>query len=174
MNKQDVRLIWLFTRLVGISLFEPPAGPKITPVQFMALRFIKLHEAPTLGAVAEALAVSNAAATKLVDRLVQKGLVSRTEGRVDRRERVLALTERGLELCGAAARSSADHLEKTIAKLSAEDRAALRRGLKAFLVAGLDDPGLVHRICLRCGDEHESDCPGDEVYRALGGEERDV
>jgi len=45
--------------------------------------------------IAEHLGVSNAAASQLLDRLVQQGLVARSEDPIDRRGKVLVLTESG-------------------------------------------------------------------------------
>lgn len=174
MGRQELRLVWLFAKVVGNLLSEFPPGIDLPPAQFMALRFIGLHEQPNLGALAEALGVSNAAATKLADRLVKKGLVARTEGPVDRRERRLILTERGASLYEAAASVGEARLEQIWSCLSADDRQAVQRGLAAFLTAALREPAEVRRICLRCGREHEPDCPGEEIYRNLGGEPRQV
>jgi DNA-binding MarR family transcriptional regulator len=48
-----------------------------------------------VGEIASHLGVSNAAASQLLDRLVQQGLVARSEDPADRRGKVLVLTESG-------------------------------------------------------------------------------
>lgn len=48
-----------------------------------------------VGEIASHLGVSNAAASQLLDRLVQQGLVARSEDPMDRRGKVLVLTESG-------------------------------------------------------------------------------
>ena len=174
MTSKDLRLVWLFNRAVNGLLAAGPATHHLSAVQFFALRFVGLHEQPNLGDVAQALGISNAGATKLVDRLVKKGLVSRVEDRVDRRERRLGLTKQGEDFFTAINQAGGERIARTLGRLPGADRAALRQGLKAFLAATLCDPATVRRVCLRCGREHELDCPGEDLYRQLGGPPRPV
>lgn len=174
MTSKDLRLVWLFNRTVDVLLAAGPTEHQLSAVQFFALRFIGLHERPNLGDLAQALGVSNAAATKLIDRLVKKGLVSRVEDPVDRRERRLGLTKQGEEFFAAINKAGGEHIARTLDRLSRQDRAALRQGLQSFLAATLDEPAAIRRICLRCGREHELDCPGEDLYRQLGGPPRPV
>jgi len=169
--ENDLRLTWLFLRT-----FEElqQTERRLTPVQFAALRFLALHDGPNLSAMAEALGVSNAAATKLVDRLVGRKLVARLEGPIDRRERRLVLTPRGREVLTAAMKAGPGRIEEALARMKEEDRAAFRQGLEAFLRVALKEPELVKRVCLKCGYEHVADCLGERIYRELGGEPRQV
>lgn len=171
---EEFRLVWLFTRVVQQILEDVPQQYDLSPVQFAAMRYVDLHDQPNLGAIAEALAVSNAAATKLVDRLVRRGYMSRAEGAVDRRARQLALTEKGADLLAASMEGAVRRMEEILDHLSPGDRESLRRGLEGFLAAALQTPGDVQRICLRCGREHARSCPGDQLYQRLGGEPRTV
>lgn len=173
-SHKDRRLIWLFNRAVESLLATGPRHSTLSVVQFMALRFIGLHERPNLGSVAEALAISNAAATKLVDRLVKKGLAARVEDEIDRRERRLSLTERGLALFSSSTEEGERRMAEILGRLSERDRVHLRLALHAFLAAAFDEPTQVQKVCLRCGREHERDCPGEDLYRNLGGKPRMV
>lgn len=174
MAQGDFRLIWLFTRVIEDLLHDVPRQFELSPVQFAAMRYVDLHEQPNLGAIAEALAVSNAAATKLVDRLVRRGYMRRAEGAVDRRARQLSLTPEGAALLAAAADETMRRMEEILDRLPAEIREDLRRGLEGFLAAALRTPEDVRRICLRCGREHMRSCPGDRLYEELGGGARTV
>ncbi len=171
---KDLRLVWLFHRTVDVLLAAGPTEHQLSTVQFFALRFIGLHERPNLGDVAQALGISNAAATKLIDRLVKKGLVNRVEDPTDRRERRLGLTKRGEEFFTTITKAGGEHIALVLGRLSRQDRTALRQGLEAFLAANLADPAVIRRVCLRCGREHELDCPGEGLYRRLGGPPRPV
>ncbi|NLG85222.1 MAG: MarR family transcriptional regulator [Firmicutes bacterium] len=167
----DLRLIWLFVRTFEER--QKTAGG-LTPVQFAAVRFLALHDGPNLSAVAEALGVSNAAATKLVDRLVGRKIVARLEGPIDRRERRLVLSQRGQEVLAAETKAGVGRIEEALARMKEEDRAALRRGIEAFLQVALQDVELVKRVWLKCGYEHVADCLGEQIYRRLGGGPRQV
>ncbi|MGE5550273.1 MAG: MarR family winged helix-turn-helix transcriptional regulator [Bacteroidota bacterium] len=174
MPGKNLRLVWLFARTIDGLMAASPQRYSLSPVQFFALRFIALHDQPNLGAIAEALAVSNAAATKLVDRLVKKDLVARVEGAVDRRERRLTLTGKGMSILKAVTEMGDRRLDQILGSLSAADLEMLCRGIKAFLAAAFHGPKEIQRVCLRCGKQHERDCPGEDLYRSLGGGPRQV
>lgn len=87
----------------------------LAPQQHQALLAIKGHAdsgAPTIGALAERLAIRHHSAVGLVDRLVEAGFVKRTTTEADRRRVTLSLTRKG---------------EDVLAKLSSAHRAELRR-----------------------------------------------
>ena len=174
MTDKDLRLVWLFARAIDNLLAASPQSFSLSSVQFFALRFIDLHDQPNLGAIAEALTVSNAAATKLADRLVRKGLVARVEGAVDRRERRLTLTGKGKSLLTSETEMGERRMEEVLARLAEADQKHLRRGLEAYLAAALRAPEEIQRVCLRCGKQHERDCPGEDLFRSLGGGPRQV
>lgn len=87
----------------------------LAPQQHQALLAIKGHaegSAPTIGHLAERLAIRHHSAVGLVDRLVDAGFVKRTTTEADRRRVTLSLTKKG---------------EDVLAKLSSAHRAELRR-----------------------------------------------
>jgi len=63
--------------------------------QVASLFRIRRTDSCGVGEIAEHLGVSNAAASQLLDRLVQQGLVARSEDPADRRGKVLVLTTSG-------------------------------------------------------------------------------
>ena len=65
---------------------------------------MRLHHLDHCGVsdVGEKLGITNAAASQLVDKLVQAGLVARTEAAHDRRVRQLALTDQGRALVNSS------------------------------------------------------------------------
>jgi MarR family 2-MHQ and catechol resistance regulon transcriptional repressor len=65
-----------------------------------------------------------------VDRLFEKGLVSRVESTEDRRVRIVALTPRGKDLIGSAFRKHAGQMRKVFSELSPEDLRGLEMALK--------------------------------------------
>lgn len=71
------------------------AGNSASLPQIRVLGFLSLHPAASLSKVADHLGVSNATASSLVDRLVQKGLVERREHAAERRFVELKLTSEG-------------------------------------------------------------------------------
>src|SRR5579863_2622209 len=65
-----------------------------------------------------------------VDRLVEKGLVSRVESTEDRRVRIVALTPRGKELIIPAFRNHSGQLRRVFSALNAEELSGLEAALK--------------------------------------------
>ncbi len=77
------------------KLLSEIAGKQLTLSQLKVLKLLDLTEAHNVGDVAAFLGVSNAAASKAVDRLVRRKYLRRTEGRADRRSSDLSLAAAG-------------------------------------------------------------------------------
>ena len=109
----------------------PLMSTALTMQQLRAVLLVDLEGPLTGHALAERLGVSTATTSGLVDRLVEHGVVARTEDPADRRVRRVALTEAGArtvrELADAG-RAMSDHL---LLQLDVEDLRALVRGLAA-------------------------------------------
>ncbi len=105
---------------------------ELTFAQARALIMLAAHESMSLSELAKLLKVGKATASVLVQGLVERGLVSRTENPSDRREVVICLSEKGMEI-GAGRRSSREkQLQKWLGQLSEEDLGALWQGLGAL------------------------------------------
>ncbi|MDE2165291.1 MAG: MarR family transcriptional regulator [Alphaproteobacteria bacterium] len=103
------------------------AAADLTAQQHQALLAIKGYpgrDEIAIGALAERLGIRHASAVGLVDRLVAKGLVTRSAGRVDRRQILIRLTP---------------DADTRLAALSVAHRAELRRlgPVLQLLLAGL-------------------------------------
>jgi MarR family transcriptional regulator, 2-MHQ and catechol-resistance regulon repressor len=90
-----------------------------------------LHKGPlpvnTIGPIVDLTPGSISVA---VDRLVEKGLVSRVESTEDRRVRIVALTPRGKELIVPAFRNHSAQIRRVFSELSAEELRGLEAALK--------------------------------------------
>ena len=65
-----------------------------------------------------------------MDRLVEKGLVSRVESAEDRRVRIVALTPRGKDLIVSAFRKHSGQMRRVLSELSPEELRVLEDALK--------------------------------------------
>ncbi len=81
------------------------------------------------------LGVTNAAASQLVDRLVQLGLVDRSEDPNDRRVKQLALTDSGQDLIQQAVAARRRWMERLTDSLSAEEQAPISTALSLLTEA---------------------------------------
>ena len=90
-----------------------------------------LHKGPlpvnTLGPIVDLTPGSISIA---VDRLFEKGLVSRVESAEDRRVRIVSLTSRGKDLIVAAFRKHSGQMKRGFSQLSVEELRALEAALK--------------------------------------------
>ena len=77
------------------------AGEEVTLTQYRSLVVLASHGPQSMAALADAVAVTPATASRMCDRLVKKGLVRRRSDRHDRRAVRLALTETGRHLVDA-------------------------------------------------------------------------
>jgi MarR family transcriptional regulator, 2-MHQ and catechol-resistance regulon repressor len=92
---------------------------------------VLLHKGPlpvnTIGPIVDLTPGSISIA---VDRLFEKGLVSRVESGEDRRVRIVALTSRGRDLIAPAFRKHAGQMRKVFSELSSEELRSLEVALK--------------------------------------------
>jgi DNA-binding MarR family transcriptional regulator len=100
----------------------------ITVGQFHILRRIR-HSADTVSKLADDKHTSRPAVSRVVDVLVNKGLVVRTQNPIDRRNVLLSLTEEGQSLMEALFSNTRQWMTDKLAILSEDE-------LEAILVAG--------------------------------------
>jgi DNA-binding MarR family transcriptional regulator len=85
--------------------------------------------------LAEAMDVSDASATGIVDRMEKRGLVERRHGTEDRRMVLVHPTEAGARVFRDMAAHRRGFLSKVLAELSEDDMAALLTGMRAIHAA---------------------------------------
>ncbi len=115
--------------------------------------------------------VSSAAASQLVDRLVQSGFVVRQESPDDRRVRMIALDERGRALVAQGIEERYRWVDELVQELPAERRAAILEALPALMEAEKKLSQMEKGRTLRGahGAPHESHVAlGDAVDRTTG------
>jgi DNA-binding MarR family transcriptional regulator len=108
--------------------------------------------------VAEFLGVTNAAASRAIDRLVQRDLIERTVSRDDRRAVDLSLTERSRALLDRFTDARNRELLQLLAHYPEEKLNTLTTLLDELSVLLLDFEGGKDDRCLRCGIHFRSGC----------------
>ncbi len=146
------------------------AGSDITVSQMEALKYLQRHGSCSAAQLADGLHMSPPAVTKLVDRLLRKGMVTRRENPDDRRSVEISLTDSGRLTVERIRARRSQVFELILDRMTHEEREMLERGLRAFLAAGLNDARVVEALCLHCGDESTPQCPLIDAYRGLTGE----
>jgi len=105
--------------------------------QLKSLFFISNRGTTSLGKLAAALEVTPTNTTGIVDRLVKRGLITRTGSPDDRRVLVLRTTARGEELIGDLRQRRKERMVELFGHLSDEEAATVAQGLK-FLVKAIE------------------------------------
>ncbi len=106
---------------------------ELTFAQARALILLAAKKVLTVSQLAKLLDVGNPTASLLVQKLVERGLVVRTEADTDRRQTWLRLSEKGEEI-GAGRRSEREkQWQGWLSQLSDEELGGLANGLGALL-----------------------------------------
>lgn len=161
------------TRVIEAGLTELPENERLTPVQLSCLRYANLHPQPSVGEIADGLKISDAAAAKLIDRLVKRFILIREEHSEDRRVLKIILTEKGAALLECVTRRQQQYFRDIINRMPEEDLKAFQQSLHSFLKAAFVSPEAIDGACLKCGWDHILDCPGNLAVRELTGKDRD-
>lgn len=131
---------------------------RVTPSQLRVLKLVARTNARRIGDVADFLAVSNAAASKAVDRLVRRGLVRRAEAAADRRAVELSLTTEGRTLLAQYEAATNQVLKEVFGSLP-QDRLADTADFLDQLSTQMVKEGRTREgICLRCGIHFRDRC----------------
>jgi DNA-binding MarR family transcriptional regulator len=107
----------------------------VTVAEWVVLREMYLKDEMSPSVLADLTGMTRGAASKLVDRLVTKKLVSRQERTDDRRYQDIALTPAGQRLVPALGAFADQNDEEFFTPLSAKERAALLATMKKLVQA---------------------------------------
>jgi DNA-binding MarR family transcriptional regulator len=101
----------------------------LTIGQVKSLFFIDYEGSTNFRKLAAALARTPPDVTRIIDRLVEQGLVNRRENPEDRRMLMLTTTEAGKALAARLRESRMTHIHHMLEQLSEEELATLAKGL---------------------------------------------
>ena len=114
----------------GVTATRSALSPGLRTPQLRALLRIVRDEGLTMGELARHIGISFAAATQVVEQLVELGLVTRERSTTDRRVVRLGLTEHAhAELDAVLARRAAQ-VREVCAQLSPDEARAFARGME--------------------------------------------
>lgn len=131
--------------LVAVSARSIAAvDESITIPQFRLLVVLESRGRSKLTTLAEQLGVNPSTATRMVDRLVVSGLVSRQANPDSRRELLVGLTEVGASVVRAVTERRRAEVSRIVERMPAEARHGLVRALSAFAEAGNEPSVTAH------------------------------
>jgi DNA-binding MarR family transcriptional regulator len=114
---------------------DPWIELKMTIAQLKSLFFISAKGKTNFKKLADALEVTPPNITGIIDRLVEQGLVSRTENSEDRRIMLLQMTEKGQELVNHLHENKFQKMRNVMINMSEDELKAMMTGLKGILKA---------------------------------------
>jgi len=144
--------------VVEKQILEESAGKQYTLSQFKLLKMVALTDAHTISDVARFLGVSNAAASKAVDKLVRRKLLRREEGQPDRREICLSLTDSSLQLLATYEEKKERKLAEVFGGFSADELKRAARLLDRLSAELVDHHTQPEEVCLQCGIYFRDQC----------------
>ena len=133
-------------------------GDQITRSLMECLQYVYLHGPSSIREISSGLEVTLSAGSQLVDRLVKKDLVTRTETQEDRRFTCIELTDAGRQVVEDMRKRRSKWFTAIIDSLPKYQRCAFLEGLESFIKASLEDSQNIDRACVKCGMEHVSFC----------------
>lgn len=125
----NTRLLALAASAVDRHVTGALTPEHLSADQWRVLDVLSTGEACTMSALAEAIGISSATLTRVVDRLVSRALVYRTSDDADRRRVLVRLSDRGAE----TVRGLRPQVQRAEASLLANLNEAERRQLTALL-----------------------------------------
>src|SRR5262245_51845209 len=107
--------------------------PDLSVPQFRALAYLGRHPGASLSDVAEHIGLTLPSISKMIDRLVARELVARSNASQDRRRISLELTPLGLSTWQSAGRATRNHLAEQLSALSADERTVVIKAMHSLL-----------------------------------------
>ena len=105
---------------------------EITFAQARALFILAAHKELTVSQLAKLLRVGNPTSSILVQQLVERGIVTRTEHPTDRRHTIISLTQKAEEIAAGRREAREKQWQRWLSNLSIDELNALARGLSAL------------------------------------------
>ncbi len=119
--------IFMHRSMRGWGRFAKSTG--LSMPQFSVLMQLHYRGACGMSRISEGYDITPAAASQLVDKLVQSGLIQRVEDPVDRRAKLLSLTDKGSGLIQQGMEERYRWVDELEEKLSVEERIRISEAL---------------------------------------------
>jgi DNA-binding MarR family transcriptional regulator len=124
------RLAWGLTRIAGKAIQDEMG---MTFPHFMIMAVVNFKPECTQKSIAQKRHLTEAAISRQIEHMVDKGLITRQENSKNRREHILALTESGKEQLGRAFGIVKAKMEEKFAILNREEGRQLEQALDKLL-----------------------------------------
>jgi DNA-binding MarR family transcriptional regulator len=138
--EQALPLLPQVGKLLYAAVARHPDADGLTLGQIKLTMFLWHGGRRAMGEIADGLGVSMSAASELVDRLVETGMVERATDPADRRKVLVGLTSRAEAFGGRMRAIRRAQLRAALERLAPEERPVFVRSLEALVAALRQDP----------------------------------
>ncbi|GDX80028.1 MarR family transcriptional regulator [Deltaproteobacteria bacterium] len=114
----------LHSRMAGDAM-QLMAELNLTMPQMVCLHILKNANTRSVGSIGGALSLSPSATSHLIDRLFERGIVTREEDPADRRQKLVSITPLGVEIVDRLSAARSDQISAAVADIDPELRAQL-------------------------------------------------
>ena len=132
-------LYWFVQKAIQERTVADWVDAELSAAQLKTLFLVVFKKPSTVSGLSDLLGVGQPTASHLVEKLVQAGLLERTENPQDRRSVQVRPTEAGQELVRRLWQGRRDFLRSWLKRLSSRDMSALWEGLSALQQIALTD-----------------------------------
>jgi DNA-binding MarR family transcriptional regulator len=140
------------------KLLTEVAGKQLTPSLLNVLELVAFTEVGTLSELAVFLGISTPAASKAVDKLVRRNLLSRTGGESDRRSIRLTLTEEGRRMLAAYDFARNNRLTDLFSQFPPNELKEVATLLDRISTSVASQTAKAEDLCLQCGIHFREKC----------------
>lgn len=146
------------TQVLEENLLREVAAGQLTPAQMKVLKLVSQAHEPTVGDVAIFLGVSDAAASKAIERLVCRNFLKRAAGKEDRRSSQLAVTATGQCMLAAFETVRGRRLAEVFDRFDPEDLRRTAEVLDQLATSIVSTSANPEDVCLQCGVYFKERC----------------
>jgi DNA-binding MarR family transcriptional regulator len=153
-------------QIIEEKVWREAVGNQLTVSQLKLLKLVSLSGEHKIGDVAAFLGISNAAASKAVDKLVRRMLLRRSEGEADRRAIHLSVTGPGRRLLEAHESATKEKLAEILGDMPPGTLSKLTDLLDQVSSKIIAYSAQSEDICVQCGIYFRERClVGQELSR---------
>jgi len=161
-TRYDLRILQSIRRIIrsaGLYSHKLAALHGVTVPQLVCLMKVAEMAPITIKALSKEVFLSPSTLVGIVDRLESKGLVERQRSTEDRRQVLLSVTEKGLELIARSPSPLHESLSDSVSRLTEHDRAGLAASLERIVdlmeIGGIDASPILETETLLESQEEE-------------------
>lgn len=131
--------------------------------QFIILKILAKTGTRSVSDLANALNITNAAASKNIDYLVKQKLIKRKVVSDDRRKVDVSILKHGKKIVDGYNRKCEEKIQSVISHYSKEDQILFNKMIDKFIYCCVEEENNLSIFCLQCGGKYEGNCPIGDI-----------